>query len=61
MEELKGIRQDDKVVLLYQKIAAAVFGGVLGVFILIGIGFASGDFIHNAAHDSRHANSFPCH
>ena len=33
----------------------------LGLFILYGVGFASPLTIHNAAHDSRHAFTFPCH
>ncbi|MDP6927550.1 MAG: CbtB domain-containing protein [Rhodospirillales bacterium] len=41
--------------------AVAVVGGLLGSFILIGVGFANSDLVHNLAHDSRHANSFPCH
>lgn len=51
----------DQVVSLSQRIAVAVVGGLLGSFILIGVGFANSDLIHNAAHDSRHANVFPCH
>jgi cobalt transporter subunit CbtB len=35
----------------------AVFGGVF----VYGIGFAGADVLHNAAHDARHANNFPCH
>jgi cobalt transporter subunit CbtB len=46
---------------LSQRLAAAVFGSLLGAFILMGVGFANADLVHNAAHDSRHANSFPCH
>jgi cobalt transporter subunit CbtB len=39
-----------------------VFAAILlGVFILYGIGFAGADVLHNAAHDSRHAITFPCH
>jgi cobalt transporter subunit CbtB len=34
----------------------------LGVFLLIGVGFAGQDgFAHNATHDTRHATGFPCH
>ena len=34
-----------------------------GVILLYVVGFAqgSGNFIHNAAHDTRHASGFPCH
>ena len=34
---------------------------LLGVFILYGVGFAGADVLHNVAHDSRHAITFPCH
>lgn len=34
---------------------------LFGVFLVFGTGFAHPDAIHNAAHDSRHAFSFPCH
>jgi cobalt transporter subunit CbtB len=34
---------------------------LLGAFLLLGVGFAHPDAIHNAAHDGRHAVSFPCH
>lgn len=37
---------------------AALFFGVALVFT---VGFASPSTIHNAAHDTRHALSFPCH
>lgn len=38
-----------------------------GVLALVGAalvfitGFAHPDALHNAAHDARHANNFPCH
>ena len=38
-------------------LGAALLGGV----ILFGVGFSSMDVAHNAAHDMRHANGFPCH
>lgn len=37
---------------------AAMFVGAVLVY---GVGFASPATIHNAAHDARHAFSFPCH
>ncbi len=46
---------------LSQRAGVAAIGGILGVFLLIGVGFANPDIIHNAAHDARHANAFPCH
>ena len=36
---------------------------VAGIALLYAVGFAagSGDVLHNAAHDTRHAAAFPCH
>lgn len=34
---------------------------LLGMLMLYGVGFASIDLAHNAAHDGRHAVAFPCH
>ncbi len=39
----------------------ALFAALLGLFILYGVGFASPDVLHNAAHDTRHSLTFPCH
>ena len=39
----------------------AVFAILLGVVLVYGVGFASPMAIHNAAHDARHAFTFPCH
>ena len=44
-----------------QRISAAAFGGLIGLFLIYGVGFAHPETIHNAAHDTRHAASFPCH
>jgi cobalt transporter subunit CbtB len=46
---------------LSSRLAAAAIAALLGSFILIGVGFAHSDVIHNAAHDSRHSFAFPCH
>jgi cobalt transporter subunit CbtB len=40
---------------------AAILAGALGLVLLWGVGFAAPDYIHNAAHDSRHSLAFPCH
>jgi cobalt transporter subunit CbtB len=34
---------------------------LLGLLIVGMAGFADLDVIHNAAHDARHSNAFPCH
>lgn len=37
------------------------FAALLGVFVIGGVGFSHMTVMHNAAHDVRHANAFPCH
>ena len=45
---------------LQQRFVAATVGGLFGVFLLMGVGFAGGDnFIHNAAHQARQCISLP--
>ncbi len=39
----------------------AILALLFGTFLVLGTGFASPSAIHNAAHDGRHALSFPCH
>ncbi|NTE45873.1 CbtB domain-containing protein [Agrobacterium pusense] len=34
---------------------------VLGLFVVGFVGFSHLEAVHNAAHDTRHANAFPCH
>ncbi|MCJ9690497.1 CbtB-domain containing protein [Rhizobium sp. PRIMUS64] len=33
----------------------------LGLMIVGFVGFSHIEIVHNAAHDTRHANAFPCH
>lgn len=40
-----------------QLAAAFVLGGV----IVYGVGFFNTAAVHNAAHDTRHSQGFPCH
>ena len=44
-----------------QRVAAAALAALLGAFLIFGAGFSHSDTLHNAAHDGRHAFSFPCH
>ena len=46
-----------------QRITTGVLMLLTGSVLLFVVGFAqgSGNFMHNAAHDSRHATTFPCH
>ena len=39
----------------------AVLAMALGLFIVGVVGFSHIDAVHNAAHDVRHSNAFPCH
>ena len=39
----------------------ALLAMALGLFIIGVVGFSHIDVIHNAAHDVRHSNAFPCH
>lgn len=34
---------------------------ILGLVVLYGVGFAQTPAVHNAAHDMRHSQGFPCH
>ena len=34
---------------------------MLGLLMVIGVGFTQVSAAHNATHDSRHAAGFPCH
>jgi len=43
--------------MLMQSIAALLFGAI----ILFAVGFAPLGVAHNAAHDTRHSLTFPCH
>jgi cobalt transporter subunit CbtB len=40
---------------------AASMAAFLGVFMIWGVGFSHIAAAHNAAHDTRHSNGFPCH
>lgn len=43
------------------KILPFLMSGGLGIVLLYGAAFAETEALHNAAHDSRHSASFPCH
>jgi len=44
-----------------QAVAAGAVVLLFGMFLIYGVGFAQPQTIHNAAHDSRHSFTFPCH
>jgi cobalt transporter subunit CbtB len=39
----------------------ALLALMLGLIVVYGVGFTTFPIAHNAAHDARHANGFPCH
>ena len=43
------------------RLAQSLMAMTLGLFIVGVVGFSHVDVIHNAAHDVRHCNAFPCH
>jgi cobalt transporter subunit CbtB len=44
-----------------QRLVTGTIAALLGTFMMLGVGFAHVDAIHNSAHDTRHSVSFPCH
>jgi cobalt transporter subunit CbtB len=44
-----------------ETLKAAFVALVIGFGLVYGAGFANSEGVHDAAHDSRHALSFPCH
>lgn len=43
------------------RIATAAFAALFGACLLYFAAFAHADILHNAAHDTRHAITAPCH
>ena len=42
-------------------VLGAAMAAMLGVLIIGVVGFSHLEVAHNAAHDTRHSNGFPCH
>ncbi|MGI9327990.1 MAG: CbtB domain-containing protein [Pseudomonadales bacterium] len=45
----------------YAIVSSLIGAMLLGVVIIFATGFTETSVAHNAAHDMRHANAFPCH
>lgn len=43
------------------RLSQSLMAMVLGLFVVGMVGFSHIDVLHNAAHDVRHSNAFPCH
>ena len=59
--EKKTVETQEVLVASSRKIMPAVVALLFGAFLVIGVGFAHSDTVHNAAHDTRHSFAFPCH
>lgn len=46
---------------LAERTKAAILAFTIGTVLFFLVGFAPTTAIHNAAHDTRHTLSFPCH
>lgn len=44
-----------------ETLKAALVAFFIGTMLIFMTGFSPVDDVHNAAHDTRHALSFPCH
>lgn len=44
-----------------EALTGAFMAAVLGLVLVWGVGFSHIEAVHNVAHDTRHANAFPCH
>ena len=42
-------------------VLAVAMTAFIGAIIIVGVGFAGPEVLHNAAHDLRHGLAFPCH
>lgn len=43
------------------RMIVTVIAALLGSFLVFGVAIAHPTNLHNAAHDTRHAMTFPCH
>ena len=62
--EGKAAATDDiKVKVSSERITIGALMLVAGTVLIFAVGFAQGPggLLHNAAHDTRHADTFPCH
>ena len=53
--------QSTPISITFSKSLQLVSAMLLGIVILYGAGFVQTSTAHNAAHDMRHSQGFPCH
>ncbi len=61
MSENTLIKQDSINTATYAKKTQTLAAALLGFTVLMVVGFAPIEVIHNATHDTRHSTGFPCH
>ena len=60
VSKVKAIRQN-VISVESSRVAPAALALLIGAFMIVGVGFAHSNTVHNATHDARHAFAFPCH
>ena len=61
MSEMSSINQSATRVSAQAKATQVLGAALLGLMVLMAVGFAPVEVIHNATHDTRHSTGFPCH
>ncbi|MFK5947436.1 MAG: CbtB domain-containing protein [Methylococcales bacterium] len=61
MSQTSPIKQNISSASSHAKSSQILASALLGLFILMAVGFAPIEVIHNATHDTRHSSGFPCH
>lgn len=57
----QGIRPGHALPLARTELAGAICALLLGIFVVLMVGFAGASVLHESAHDTRHSLAFPCH
>ena len=61
MSETSSINQNATSTSAQAKTSQVLAAALLGLMVLMAVGFAPIEVIHNATHDTRHSTGFPCH
>jgi len=61
MSQTSALNQNITSVSSQAKSRQVLAAALLGVVVLMVVGFAPIEVIHNATHDTRHSTGFPCH
>jgi len=61
MSETSSIKQHAISASTHAKTSQVLGAALLGLMVLMAVGFAPIEVIHNATHDTRHSTGFPCH